>query len=114
MKWRTVAECVDQPLHAGSLDGAQRVGEAAADGRIVRIGIWTHAGRTRARFRSTTCASLIAYADCACAALEGGAAPESLDTAALQAVVRGVHPVHLERAALVAAAIRAAFAKEQA
>ncbi len=107
---RTVAECVAAPAHAGALDGAARVGEAAADdGRVVRIGLFPDG---RARFRATTCASLIAYAEVACEALEAGVSAEALDAGALRGRVLGVHPSHLERAALVAAAVRAALAPE--
>jgi hypothetical protein len=108
---RTVSECVDAPAHAGPLDGAARVGEAAADGRIVRVGVWRTPAGLRARFRASACASLIAYAEVACAALEAGARP---DAAALRALVRGVHPVHLDRADLVAAAVVAALTPEPA
>jgi hypothetical protein len=107
---RTVAECVDAPAHAGPLDGATRVGEAAVDGRVVRVGVW-HGPRPRARFRASTCASLIAYAEVACAALEAGARP---DANALRTLVAGVHPRHLDRADLVAAAVRAALTPEPA
>jgi hypothetical protein len=107
---RTVADCVAAPAHAGSLAGARRVGEARGDGdRIVRVGVFADG---TVRFRATTCASLIAYAEVACQALEAGVAARALDVPALQARVAGVHPSHLERAALVAAAIRAAFAAE--
>src|SRR5512138_473047 len=108
---RTVAECVDAPAHAGRLDGAARVGEAAADGRVVRVGVWRTPGGLRARFRASTCASLVAYAEMACAAVEAGARP---DAAALRALVLGVHPVHLDRADLVAAAVKAALTPEPA
>jgi len=106
---RTVAECVDAPAHAGPLEGASRVGESRADGRIVRIGVFRDG---RVRFRATACASLIAYAEMACAALEAGVPGSALDAAALRSRVQGVHPSHLERAALVAAAVRAAIASE--
>lgn len=106
---RTVAECIGAPAHAGALDGAPRVGEAARDGRIVRIGIWPGGAAVRARFRASTCASLIAYAEVACEAIEAG---ERADAAALRAALRGVHPQHLDRAELVAAAVRAALAEE--
>jgi hypothetical protein len=109
---RSVADCVDLPLHSGPLDGAARVGEAAADGRVVRIGVWRERGALRARYRASTCASLIAYAEVACEALEAGVRPAALDAAALRQRVSGVHPVHRERAALVAAALRAAFQEE--
>jgi NifU-like protein involved in Fe-S cluster formation len=108
---RTVAECVDAPAHAGPLDGASRVGEAAAQGRIVRVGVWRSGPRVRARFRASACASLIAYAEVACEALEAGARP---DAAALRALVRDVHPRHHDRADLVAAALHAALAPEPA
>jgi hypothetical protein len=99
---RTVADWVDRACHAGPLHGAVRVGEASAGGRLVRIGLFPDG---RARFRATSCASLLAYAEAACAALEAGVAPARLDAAALRARVDGVHPVHLDRAALVAAAL---------
>ena len=107
---RSVGECVDAPRHAARLDGAVRIGEAAAGGRVVRIGVFADG---RARFRASACASLIAYAEVACEALEAGIPPSALDAGSLQARVEGVHPDHLERAALVAAAIRAAHAQEE-
>lgn len=110
LRERTVAECVDAPAHAGALEGAQRIGEAAAGGRVVRIGIWSPRGDVRARFRASACASLIAYAEAACAALEAGA---PADAGSLRALVAGVHPSHRDRADLVAAAVRAALAQEQ-
>jgi hypothetical protein len=107
---RTVAERVASPAHAGPLHGAARVGEArGADGRIVRIGLFADG---RARFRATTCASLIAYAETACEAIEAGRTADAVDPGTLRERVAGVHPSHLERAALVAAAVRAALAPE--
>lgn len=106
---RTVAECIAEPRHAGPLDGAARVGAAEEDGRVVRIGVWDARGARRARFRATTCASLIAYAEVACEAIEAGA---PADAAALRRLVRGVHPAHEDRAELVAAAVRAALTEE--
>ncbi|HEY6100443.1 MAG TPA: hypothetical protein VIW03_13485 [Anaeromyxobacter sp.] len=103
---RTVAECLERPAHAAPLDGATRVGEAAGGGRMVRVGLWRDGPAVRARFRASTCASLIAYAEVACEALEAGARP---DAAALRTLVRGVHPSHRDRAELVAAAVRAAL-----
>ena len=96
---------------AGAVDGAAAVGEASGGERLlVRIGLWVQAGRvTRARFRASTCASLLAYADAACERLEAGDAPAGLDAEALRGAVSGVHPVHHDRAALVAAAVRAAW-----
>ena len=64
---RSVAECVERPGHAGELVGAASIGEASAAGRVVRIGLFADG---RARFRATTCASLIAYAEVACQAIE--------------------------------------------
>jgi hypothetical protein len=107
---RSVADCVESPRHAGPVEGAARIGEALADGRVVRIGVFPDG---RARFRATTCASLIAFAEVACEALEAGVAPAALDASALQERLTGVHPDHLERATLVAAAVRAAFPKEE-
>lgn len=106
----TVAECVSSPLHAGPLRGADAVGEASGGERLlVRIGLWRDRGQVaRARFRATTCASLIAYAEAACRLLEAGEPPAGVDAAALRARVAGVHPVHRDRAEVVAAAVRAA------
>jgi hypothetical protein len=107
---KTVADCVAAPAHAGALDGARRLGEARGAGnRVVRLGVFADG---RVRFRATTCASLIAYAEVACEALEAGVPPSALDPAGLRARVAGVHPSHLERAALVAAAILAAYPPE--
>jgi NifU-like protein involved in Fe-S cluster formation len=104
---RTVSEHLADPRHAGPLDGAARVGEAASGDRLlVRVALWLAAdGRvTRARFRATTCASLIAYADAACALAEAGGSA-CLDAERLRGAVRGVHPVHHDRAELVALAL---------
>ncbi len=106
---RTVAECLAEPSHAGPLDGAARVGEASRGGRFVRIGVWPRAGGVKARFRATTCASLLAYAEVACEALEAGA---PADARALRTLLRDVHPQHRDRAELVAAAVRAALTEE--
>jgi hypothetical protein len=104
----SVADRIAQLRHAGPLDGADAVGEAAGGERLlVRVGLWLDAGRvTRARFRATTCASLLAYADAACEALEAGAPLDA--PPALRARVSGVHPVHHERADLVVAAVHRA------
>jgi hypothetical protein len=107
---RTVAEYVDAPAHAGPVEGAARLGEAAADGRIVRIGLFPDG---RARFRASACASLIAYAEAACEALEGGVAAARLDAAGLRERVAGVHPGHRDRATLVAAAVARAIHREE-
>ncbi len=109
---RTVGECVFAPAHTGPLDGASRVGEAARGGRIVRIGVWHTADGVRARFRATACASLVGYAEVACEALEAGMPGASLDAPSLAARLAGVHRAHLDRAEIVAAAVRAAFAGE--
>jgi NifU-like protein involved in Fe-S cluster formation len=106
---RTVADCLFDPAHAGPLEGATRVGRASEGDRAVAVGLWTQGERiVRARFRATSCASLIAYAEVACAALEAGTPPAALDSTRLRASLAGVHPGHLVRADLVAAAIRAA------
>lgn len=109
---RTVSEHVAAPRHTGALEGAHSVGEARGGDRlVVRIGLWREGARVvRARFRASTCASLIAYADAACEAVEAGAPPAGLDEARLRALVAGVHPVHHDRAALVAAALAGAGA----
>jgi NifU-like protein involved in Fe-S cluster formation len=107
---RTVAERVASAEHAGALEGAHAVGEGRGGERLhVRLALWVEGGRlSRARFKATTCASLIAYADAACEALEGGTPPARLDAEGVRALVRGVHPVHHDRAALVAAGVQEA------
>jgi hypothetical protein len=108
-----VADLVFDPRHAAPIDGATRAGEArGGNGLLVRLGLWLGAdGRVeRARYRATTCASLIAFAEVACALLEGGLPPDHLTPAALGARLAGVHPGHLDRAELVVAAARAAAA----
>lgn len=112
---RSVADHVADPRRAGPLDGGA-VGEAAGGNRLlVRVGLWWRDGRVvRARWRATTCAALIAYAEVACALLEEGVAPERLDAEVLRARLPGVHPGQQDRAALVAAAVRAAAARGRA
>lgn len=106
---RTVAECLAEPTYSGPLDGASHVGRAARDGRVVEVGLWLDRARVvRARYRATTCASLIGYAEVACEALEASVPPGLLGAAELRERLAGVHPAHLERSELVAAAIRAA------
>jgi len=107
MDRRTVADRVAETAHAGATKGADAVVEAIADGRTVRIGLWADAaGRVRrARFRATTCAALIAYADLACELLESGEPPERIDAARLREALPGVHPAHRDRAELVARAL---------
>ena len=108
-----VSDLVFDPRHAGPFDGAAAIGEAGAPDRLlVRVGLWLEGSRVvRARYRATTCAALIAYAEAACVALERGADPAAMDAAALQDAVAGVHPVHHDRAALVARAVHAAHAR---
>ena len=110
----TVAQLVDRPLHAGSLQGAALIGEAAGGARLtVRLGLWLDpSGRVvQARFRATTCASLIAYAEAACALAEREARPAPPMAERLRAEVAGVHPLHRDRAELVALALRRALAE---
>ena len=111
---RSVAECLDDPAHAGPLDGASRVGRAARDGRAVEVGLWLDGARVvRARYRATACASLIGYAEVACEALEASVPPGRLGAAELRERLAGVHPVHRERSELVAAAIRASLPPQE-
>ncbi len=108
----SVAALVADPIHGGALDGATRYGAASGGDRLlVRIALWLDDGRrvARARFQSTTCASLIAYAELACRLLEAGDDPAALDGPRLRAGLAGVHPIHLDRSDLVARAVRAAF-----
>ncbi len=108
----TVADHVYDPRYSASLEGADRIGSASREGRTVRIGLWLRQGVViRARYRATTCASLIAFAEVACGLLDGGLRPGALDGARLRARVAGVHPLHQDRADLVAEAARAAAEK---
>jgi hypothetical protein len=112
---RSVADHVAEPRHAASLVGASLVGQAAGGERLlVRIGLWTDAeGRVVcARYRASTCATLIAYAEVACALLEAGVTPRDLTPDALREQVPGVHPGHRGRADLVSAAVRRARREE--
>ena len=79
----------------------ERLGEAFQDGRIVRLGLWLDSagGIRRARWKATTCAALMAYAEIACRLLEQGHDPTTLDEP-LSAAIVGVHPGHRARAAL--------------
>ena len=113
---RTVSEHVADPRHAtATLDGTAAVGEATGALRLlVRLGVWRRNDRVeRARYRASACASLIAYAEVACALLEAGTAPVEVHAVRLRAELPGVHPVHHDRADLVAAAVRAAFDPDQ-
>ena len=110
---RSVAERVAELRWGGNAAGAPLHGEARGAGNlIVQVGLWADAaGRVeRARWRATTCAALMAYADLACELLESGLAPAALDARALRAGVPGVHPLHLDRAALIVRAVRSACA----
>jgi hypothetical protein len=106
----TVAALVDAALHAGPLDAATLRGAADGGGRRVEVGLWLEAGRVaRARFRATSCASLIAYAEAACRLAEDQP-PGALPAGRLRAAVAGVHPGHLDRADLVSLAFARAHA----
>jgi len=110
-----VSELVEGARHGGPLTGASRVGEAATDGRIVRVGVWRgpSGAVVRARFLASSCASLLAYAEAACRLAEADRlAPAGDLPALLRASVAGVHPAHLRRADLVAAALTRALALE--
>lgn len=110
---RSVADLVSSLRHASAVERAHRAGEAEGGERLrVRIGLWLERERViRAGFRATTCASLLAYAEAACALIEAGTPPGELTPAILRAQVDGVHPRHLDRADLVVAAVRAAAAR---
>ncbi len=111
---RKIGDLVADPGHAGPVDGAALVGEAAGGNRLlVRVGLWFDArGRVaRARFRATTCASLIGYAEAACALAESGEPPQALVAERVRAAVAGVHPLHLDRADLVALALARALGR---
>ncbi len=105
---RRVADLVHEPVHSGSLDEATAVGEALGDSRLlVRVGLWLdERGQVRrARHRASTCASLIAYAEAACELAEAGVPPTLLGAERILAAVSGAHPLHRDRAELVAMAV---------
>ena len=113
---RSVADHVADPRHAGPVDGAPLTGAAAGASRlVVRLGLWLdEAGRVaRARYRASTCASLIAYAEAACTLAEAGEEPSCVDAKRLRGAVSGVHPVHHDRADLVALALSRALAHRE-
>jgi hypothetical protein len=109
---RTVADFASTPVHGGDLREAPIRGEASAPDRlVVWLGLWTD-GRgavTRARFKATSCVSLLAYAELTCELLEEGMLPASIDAAALHDRLEGVHPRHRTRADLVVEALRSAM-----
>ena len=110
---RRVSELIGDPAHRGQLDGATCVGEAELGG-IVRIGLWFDASGAirRARFRATTCAALVAYAEAACALAEGEARARAPSAERIRAAVTGVHPAHHALADAVALAFTRALAKQ--
>ena len=109
----SVAEHVANPRHAGDLGGAPCLGEASSgEGLVVRLGLWRgdSGAVVRARFRSTSCAALIAYAEAACRLAEEGALGPGHLAARIRGSVAGVHPAHRGRADLVALALERALA----
>lgn len=106
----TVADLLDGVAHAGPLGEAPLRGAAGEGGRLVEVGLWVEGGRVaRARFRASTCASLIAYAEAACRLAEA-LPPGALAAGRLRAAVAGVHPAHRARADLVSLAFARAYA----
>ena len=104
-----VADHLQDPRHAAPLSGADPVGQASEEERTVQVGAMTEGGEvTVARFRASSCASLIAYAEVACTLLEAGLSPTALDASVLERELSGVHPTHRRRAEIVARAARAA------
>jgi len=109
---RRLADLVYEPLHAGALEGAALLGEAAGGDRLlVRVGLWLDPdGRVqRARHRTSACAALIGYAEAACLLAEAGEPPGALRAGRLLAAVTGAHPLHRDRAELVARALAQAL-----
>lgn len=103
-----MADLVAYPDHGGALAGAECVGRATLLDRSVEIGLFFEGDRVvRARFQASTCASLIAYAEVACRALESG--ERRLSAESLEERVRGVHPLHRNRAAAVSIAVARAL-----
>jgi hypothetical protein len=109
---RRVADRVSDLRYAGRLAGAMNIGEASGgEGLLISVGLWPAAdgGAPRARYRCTTCASLIACAEAACALVEAGVDPGAVDAARIAAAVEDLHPVHRNRADLVALALSRAL-----
>jgi hypothetical protein len=109
---RSISEHLAEPRHAGSLDGADRIGKAEeAGGPAVSIGVWfDRMGRVQqARWTATTSDSdaLAAYAEVACALLESGVAPATVDASALRRTLDDVRAPDQGQAELVARAISA-------
>jgi hypothetical protein len=96
--------------------GADACAEEArpADRLILRIGLWVEGGRVAAaRFRATTCATLLALADAACEWAEGRPVAEVAAVAppVLLELLPHVPEGRRDRASLVAAALRAAASR---
>ena len=111
---RAIADLVADLRYAGSVDDAALVGEAAGGDRLlVRVGLWLDAlGRvSQARYRATTCASLIGYAEAACALAESGEPLQAIGAECVRAAVAGVHRLHHDRADLVALALSRALGR---
>ncbi|MFL5270776.1 MAG: hypothetical protein ACJ79E_01730 [Anaeromyxobacteraceae bacterium] len=110
---RSVSDLVANACHAAPLDGATCRGEAGAEPRLlVHVGLWVaEDGRVaRARYRATTCAALVAYAEAACTLLEERGPVAAVEPAHLRRAVKDAHPVHHDRADLVALAVARALA----
>jgi len=78
---------------------------------VLRVGLWVEGGTVAAaRFRATTCATLLALADAACEWAEGRPVAEVAAVAppVLLALLPDVPEGRRDRASLVAAALRAA------
>jgi hypothetical protein len=105
-----VRDLIENPHHWGLLEGATWRGRAEFEG-IVHVGLWLDRdGRVqRARFRSTSCPALIAYAEAACANAEATRASRAPEVEEIVASVSGVHPIHHGRAQTVALAFSRAF-----
>jgi hypothetical protein len=113
---RSIFDHVTDPRHAGLVEGADRRGEAAGEGASkVSIGIWyDRMGRVQqARWTATgrDADALAAYAEMACALLESGVAPSTVDAGALRRSLEGVRAPDQHQANYVAEAISAALGR---
>lgn len=108
----SVATLFERPAHAGALEAATLRGRAVdGERRIVDLALWLDdSGRvTSARWKASTCVSLIACAERACQLLEGSVQPSALDRDRLLGEVSGLHPTHHLCADLVVEALRRAL-----
>jgi len=116
---RTVAQFFNaaNPYYTGPLDNAPLRGQATKwDERLIlQLGLWINSNGhiTQARFKSTTCVTLVALAEMLCEWLEGRTLEEAatVDAQFLLRHVSGIPHWRANRANVVETALRDALQK---